>query len=215
MKVKLIACQTIWEEIDSIPYGMEGKFMEFGLHLNPKRLNKILQDEIYKSLGFDAILLGYGLCGGGIAGLYSPYSKIVVPKAHDCIAIFLGSCEEYRRQFFREPGTFYLTKGWIECGDDPLSYYLRLKERVGEKKAFSIAKGFIKNYTRLALITSGNDFYKYEDYAKRVAETFSLRFEKLEGSNLIVDKLINGPWDKDFIVVEPNEGIRYEVFWEE
>jgi len=213
LRIKLIACQTIWEEISPIFHGIEGKSIEFGLHLDPKKLNRILQEEIHKSIGFDVILLGYGLCGGGIVGLYSPHSKIVVPRVHDCIAIFLGSHEEYKEQFFKEPGTFYLTKGWIKCGDDPLSYYLRLKERLGEEKAFSIAKKFIKNYARLVLIKSDDDFHEYEGYAKKVAEIFNLRFEQLKGSNRVMEKLMNGPWDEDFIVVQPNERIKYEVFF--
>jgi hypothetical protein len=53
----------------------------------------------------------------------------VVPKVGDCIAIFLGSEEVYKVQFRTEPGTYYLTKGWIEAGDSPFGEYDSLVER--------------------------------------------------------------------------------------
>jgi hypothetical protein len=47
----------------------------------------------------------------------------VVSKVDNCIAIFLGSEKAYKAQFRTEPGTYYLTKGWIEAGDSPFDEY--------------------------------------------------------------------------------------------
>ena len=40
---------------------------------------------------YDAILLGYGLCGNGLAGVTARHTRLVLPRAHDCIGILMGS----------------------------------------------------------------------------------------------------------------------------
>ena len=64
---------------------------------------------------YDAILLGYGLCNNGIAGLRAPTIPLVVPRAHDCMTIFFGSKERYLEYFQQNPGTYFYTSGWLEC----------------------------------------------------------------------------------------------------
>jgi hypothetical protein len=62
----------------------------------------------------------------------------------DCIAIFLGSCEAYREQTKKEPGTYYLTKGWIEVGDNLFEEHKRMIEKFGEQKAQRITQLMLK-----------------------------------------------------------------------
>ena len=82
------------------------------------RVNLLVQfDKIGDEV--DVIILGYGLCSRGVVGLRTDKSTLVVPRVDDCIAIFLGSTAAYREQGMQEPGTYYLTKGWIEVGDSP------------------------------------------------------------------------------------------------
>ena len=139
---------------------------------------------------------------------------MVIPNADDCITLFLGSRDEYTRQFSRTPGTFYLTKGWIECGEDPYTEYCAMREKYGEDKAFRITKQYIANYTRLALITSENsDSEAYHKYAKMVADHFDLNYEEITGSNQFLENFISGEWEKDFVIVPPGEEIKYNMFY--
>jgi hypothetical protein len=52
-----------------------------------------------------------------VIGLRANGCTLVVPRVDDCISIFLGSHGAYKQQAGAEPGTYYLTKGWIEVGD--------------------------------------------------------------------------------------------------
>ena len=65
---------------------------------------------------YDAILLGYGLCGNGLDGLTARHTRLVLPRAHDCIALLMGSRERYRAYFEANPGTYYRSTGWLERG---------------------------------------------------------------------------------------------------
>ncbi len=215
MRAKIIACQTVGEElIHLLPEGMPYTFLEFGLHQTPEKLHLALQAEIDRTADeFDTLLFGYGMCCKGTVGLHSRRFRLVIPRVDDCIALFLGSQEEYRRQCRLAPGTFFLTKGWIECGDDPYTEYRKLCKKYGEEKAMRIEKRFIANYTRLALIETGNhNLATSRKYAAMQAEFFGLTLEEIPGSNRLLHKLLYGPWDQAVIVVEPGTTVGYEQF---
>jgi hypothetical protein len=150
-----------------------------------------------------------------VVGLRATTAHLVIPRVDDCIAIFLGSCNAYREQARKEPGTYYLTKGWIEAGDSPFSEYERLVEKYGEAKAKWMTQLLLKNYTRLGFINTGQyEIDRYRDYARKTAEQFNLRFEEIEGSPALVRKMIFGPWDDEFLIVEPGQTIQYTDFVE-
>jgi hypothetical protein len=214
---KIIACQVVIEEmLPFLPEGAEYETLELGLHVKPENLKKILQERInVASKKPGTILLGYGLCSRSVAGLRSETCSLVVPKVDDCISIFLGSRHAYLKQIKAEPGTYYLTKGWIEGGDHLFSSYDQMVERYGVEKAEWLMKRMLKNYTRLVFINTGTyEVEKYREYTKRMAACHGLRFEEIHGSTTLVEKMINGPWEEDFLVVPPGQAISYESFCE-
>jgi hypothetical protein len=139
--------------------------------------------------------------------------RLVAPRVDDCIAIFLGSTGAYQRQCQVEPGTYYLTKGWIEVGDTPFTDYEHAVQRYGKARAEWIYQKLMGNYKRLALINTGQyELEKYRAYARETAERFGLRFEEIEGSDALVKQMLFGPWDEDFVVIEPGESFTLEQF---
>jgi hypothetical protein len=214
-RLRVIACATVIEEmLPFLPADVPYEILDFGLHLRPGELKNTLQRKIDEaSQTADTLLLGYGLCSMAVVGLHATTATLVVPRVDDCIAIFLGSRDAYHRQASQEPGTYYLTKGWIEVGDSPFSEYQRLVEKFGEAKADRMTKLMLKNYTRLGFINTGQyEIERYRDYARRTASKFGLRYEEIEGSPALVKKMIDGPWDEEFVVVPPGETITYVMF---
>ena len=216
-QTKIIACQTVGEELKSLlPNDLNMVMLEYGLHNVPEKLHLQLQKAIdATSQEIETILLGYGMCANAVVGLHSRTFRLVIPKADDCITLFLGSQDAYLQQFKQSPDTFYLTKGWIECGEDPYTEYCAMREKYGHEKANRITKRYIANYTRLALINTGKfDSEAYRKYAKMVADHFDLDYEEIPGSNALLKKLIRGEWDQDFVVVPPGEVVRYKMFYD-
>jgi hypothetical protein len=212
---RVIACATVIEEmLPFLPEDVTSDVLDFGLHLRPAELKKALQAKIDEASGqADVLLLGYGLCSMAVVGLRATTAHLVIPRVDDCIAIFLGSCDAYKEQARKEPGTYYLTKGWIEVGDSPFSEYQRLVEKFGEDKADRMTRLMLKNYTRLGFINTGQyEIERYREYARMTARKFNLRFEELEGSPALVKKMVFGPWDNEFLVVEPGQTIQYIDF---
>jgi hypothetical protein len=97
--------------------------------------------------------------------------------------------------------------------DTPFAEYERLVERYGRARAERMMKLVLKNYTRLALISTGNSAQaSSRAYARRMAERFGLRYEEIPGSNDLIRKMIHGPWDDDFVIARPGQRIRYTDF---
>ena len=214
-RTKIIACATVIEEmLPLLPDGMSYQVLDFGLHLRPKNLKNVLQDAIDEAgQDADTIILGYGLCSMAVVGLVSSTCTLVVPRVDDCIAIFLGSSAAYREQIDKEPGTYYLTKGWIEVSDTLLDEYHRAAEKYGEEKAIRMMSVMLKNYTRLVYIDTGAKAQEhYQAYACQVADQFSLRYEIIPGANDLIKKVLFGPWDTDFVVTPPGRAISYADF---
>ncbi len=214
-RTKVIACATVIEEmLPLLPPGVDYRVLDFGLHVNPEALKRALQEAIDASAtSAKTILLGYGLCSQAVVGLRANDCTLVVPKVDDCIAIFLGSGEAYKAQSRAEPGTYYLTKGWIEAGDSPFGEYDSLVKHHGEEKARRLMGKILKNYTRLALINTGQyELERYRDYSRHTAERFGLRYEEIPGSNALIKKMLYGPWNDEFVVARPGETISYLDF---
>jgi hypothetical protein len=212
---RVLACATVIEEmLPFLPADVPHEILDFGLHINPAELKRVLQEKIDEaSPKADVLLLGYGLCSMAVVGLTARSATLVIPRTDDCIAIFLGSCSAYKEQAKKEPGTYYLTKGWIEVGDTPFEEHNLLIEKYGQEKAERMTRLMLKNYKRLAFINTGvYEIERYREYARTTAEKFNLRFEEIDGSPALVKKMVFGPWDEELLVVKPGQTIQYTDF---
>lgn len=211
---KVIACATVIEEMLPLPPGVKHEVLDFGLHTNPDGLKQALQDAIDRSAEeAETIILGYGLCAQAVAGLRANGCTLVVPKVDDCIAIFLGSRARQREVASKEPGSYYLTKGWIKVGDTPFKQYEDMVKRYGPDRAARVMRAMLNHYTRLVLINTGVDeLEQSRDYSRRTARQFGLRFEEIPGSKELIEKMVDGPWEDEFVVVPPGGTIGLEEF---
>jgi hypothetical protein len=214
-RTQVIACAAMMEELrPHLPAGTECLVLDFGLHADPPSLRRVLQQTIDRiAPSVETIILGYGLCSMAVVGLRANGCTLVVPRVDDCIAMCLGSQEAYKAQFKDEPGTYYLTRGWIEVGDSPFSEHEKLVRAFGERKAERVMGRMLKNYTRLALIDTGQgEIEGYREYSRKTAERFGLRYAEIPGSERLIKKMLRGPLDHEFVVARPGETISYLDF---
>ena len=215
-KLLILGCAVMEQELRRFQNGQaEFKFLDYGLHRTPENMTKALQVEIdqVQEEDYDGIVLGYGLCSNGIVGLHSSKHSLVIPRIHDCISLFLGSPEAYRKQSAEYPGTYYLTPGWIERGQTPISKYESYARSYDEETARWVLHEEMKHYTRIALIDTG--VYHIEPFpavAKENAKFLGVAYEELRGSPQLFRELICGPWEKGFLIIERGHVIRQEMF---
>lgn len=212
---QIIACETVIDEMRPfMPPDMRYQAIEPGLHLQPHKLKGVLQEIINRiSADTDTIILGYGLCSMAVIGLRSAKSTLVVPRMDDCIAMLLGSQTNYKKQLRQEPGTYFLSKGWIESGINIVEEFRKTEKRYGAKQADLVKQVMFKNYTRLVFINLGyQDSEQYRQFSRRAAAELNLRFEEINGTTRLLNKIANGPWDDEFVVAPPGHTIQLEDF---
>jgi hypothetical protein len=214
-RAKVIACAAVMEEIRPyLPPRTECYVLDFGLHADPASLRRTLQETIdCAAASAEVVVLGYGLCSMAVVGLRANGCTLVIPRVDDCIAICLGSQEAYKAQFKCEPGTYYLTRGWIEVGDSPFSEHERLVQAFGAQKAERVTGEILRNFRRLAFIDSGQSGAEtYREYSRSAAKRFGLHYAEIPGSERLIKKMLEGPLDDEFVVVRPGETVTYLDF---
>ena len=215
VRTKIIACKTVIEEMQGLlPPDLESITLESGLHLRPDKLRSELQatiDEI--TADTETIILGYGLCSMGVIGLRATHSTLVIPRIDDCVAMFLGSRQAYKKELKQEPGTYFLSKGWIEAEITPLDELRMMEARYGKRRAEWVMKRMLQNYKRLAFIDMGyKDQDKYRQFSRRAAKELGLSYQEIKGTPELLAKICNGPWDDGFVVALPGHTIRLQDF---
>src|ERR1017187_9665354 len=110
MRLKAIFCQVLTREMNSAisrsPHSVEPEMLSMGLHDLGASMRRYLQERIDAAdeEEYDGIILGYALCGRGTEGLRAGKTQLVLPRAHDCIGLLMGSRHVYQHYFDTHPG---------------------------------------------------------------------------------------------------------------
>jgi hypothetical protein len=209
------------------PHTIDIEMFRYGLHQHPNDLRARLQQAIdaTRGQGYDAVLLAYALCGKSTHGLVAGDTQLVMPRAHDCITLFLGSRARYRQQFEQVPGTYWYVQDYLErddgsgvglaigaeTGADAEATYASYVEKYGKDNAeylMEIMGAWQSHYQRAGLIDLGiGDASLAEKRAQADAARRGWTFERLPGDLGLVRRLLYGEWDDDFLVVPPGQTI--------
>ena len=230
-KTHIIACAVLAfdlkESAAELGLDVEFKYLEAGLHNNPQLLREKLQaaiDELSATTACDRIVIGYGICGKGTIGVQARSVSLILPRVHDCIALFLGGDRAYQREFNKYPGTYYLSTGWCREKTDPGSqkgrwtYFGEQKLEFDElaalhgkqaaRQTFDFLNSWQKNYQRAAFIETGTGApTRYERLAREMAAQFKWRYEKIQGSRDLLKKMLTAQQSTTEILRVPPEHV--------
>ena len=239
MRLKLIGCQVFTREFEHLvarsANAIDSEIIPMGLHSLGVEMRPHLQESIDRAdpLGYDAILLGYGLCGRGTDNLVARRTQLIMPRTHDCIGILMGSRRRYAEYFAGHPGIYYRSPGWSEFQTpdlklepafpsqkkDTFNQSQSLEELI-EKYGEDNGRFLYEQYSAFRHSYSGLTYISNEiasnDTCRAMAEAEAAdnhwAFEEVPGSLAILDRLLNGPWNTDeFLIVPPGAQIRATI----
>ena len=235
MLLKVIACDVFTREVcycvAKSPHVVDLEFTPKGAHNDPDVLRELLQEKIDAAHAsertYDAIVLCLGICGNSTIGLVGPGTPLVIPRAHDCCTLFLGSKERFKELFGDRPSTPFSSVGYIEHGGDYLREADSVRQQMGLNETFD---DYVKKYGEdnakyiWETLHPGNvsqeqdqvvfiempEFHdaSHAEKCRQKAEAEGKQFEKLEGSLELIRKLVFGEWnEQDSLVVQEGESI--------
>lgn len=235
MRIKCISCEAlarmVYYHAALSPHMIDVELVKLGLHSTPVVLREHLQARIDESAHgtqpYDAVVMAYGLCGKATHGLVARGVPLVVPRAHDCITLFLGSRARYQDQFENQPGTYWYALDYLQRNDDPNTVlslgaadaanglngtYAEYVARYGQDNAeylMSVMGAWQQHYQRAVYIDmqigSGD---AVEQQARDDAQRRGWVFERMQGDAGLIQKLVSGQWDQDFLVLQPGERLK-------
>lgn len=221
------------------PHVVDVRLNRRGLHDVPADLRSLLQGEIDAAGGpgapYDAVVLAYGLCGGATAGIRAGEIPLVVPRAHDCITLFLGDRQRYEAEFTQHPGTYWFVRDFVERTDadtpfaglgalsdaEARAIHAGFVEKYGPENADYLMEAlgaWRSHYDRAAwIVTHAGDrpggteadlraHDQAEAQAREEAERHGWLFDRVAGDLILVRRLLDADWDDDdFLVLDPGE----------
>lgn len=221
-KVYVIACKVLSPDLQRtavrLGINVEFEFLHFGLHNTPAELTRQVQqaiDNVPAYDGYSRIILGYGICGQGTVSIRAGKIPLIIPQAHDCITLFLGSRAVYNEQFEKCPGTYYFTKGWF---DENPNYEMTLRiglniETPGKtytKDELQVVEEFLsgwqKNYSRAVFIRADedDDDESYRQISRNVAKGYGWKYEEITSDAKLFEKMLTAEKsDDEILLVEP------------
>ncbi len=246
MVFKLIACEVFYREAclcaATVPHRVDVEFTEKNAHEKSEGLRAMVQERIDAaeggSVAYDAILLGFGLCGNGVLGVGTRKTTLVIPRAHDCCTIFLGSRRAFEEHFRDNPSLPFSSVGYMERGgawvhDATTIHVPGLSKQYedyvalyGEENARYIVETLTVSQTQ-ALTDTRDDRVVFVDVpelahlgfaekARAEAEAAGKRFVRIEGSTRLIRGLMEGAWDEEeFLVLRPGQKIGGVYDWDQ
>lgn len=238
MFLKVIACEIAVRELYHTAARARNlidlEFLTQGHHDTPVAGRLEIQQRIdaVPAQKYDAILLGYGLCSNILVGLTTTHTPLVIPRAHDCITLFLGSKERYQQCFSERPGTYYYTSGWLECAKRrggkgqfwgaaalPANAGLQLKAKYDEwvkKFGEEQAKYLLEEMSRWTEAYTHGVLIDFEfagelglrEQVQQVCNDKGWQYEEIPGDLRLFEKLLAGDWpEADFLVLKPGQKV--------
>ena len=235
MRLRCLTCEVLARPVYGCaavsPHAVDVELLRRGLHDHPLDLRAQLQALIDATPPekYDAVLLVYGLCGQATAGLRAGSVPLVIPKAHDCITLFLGSRERYLDQFTANPGTYWYSADTVERREvtasslamgsgiesDRQAVYDAYVKKYGQDNAdylMQVMGSWQQHYNRAVFIDLGvGDAQDAQEKVQTEALQRGWTFERMTGDLGLVRRLLEGAWaasgDPDFLVVPPGKRV--------
>ncbi len=241
MRLKIIACNVFQREVclcaAQSPHVLDLEFTELGEHIHSDSLRTKLQARIDAAdacaKGYDAVVICFGICGNATVGLRAGRAPLVMPRAHDCCTILLGSRAKFKEHFGSNPSTPFGSAGYMERGE----YYMRTENGEATLQYGDAYAAYVAQYgeedaryiweTMHPRETTGDaravfidipetSHLGYMEQFRAKAEADRREFVRIAGSLALIRDLLNGVWSPaDVLTIPPGHKVAGVYDWDQ
>ena len=158
------------------------------------------------------VLIAMGYCGGSLDNICAR-QQLVIPNLDDCITMLLTKTDAQEGNL-KQRGHMYFRDS--ECGGVNVQQMLdNLCREYGMERGIGIFGMWFADYTHADIIDTGVfDCYEesYVESIQKQADLIRCQLDYVEGSNRILEKLVSGQWDEQFLIVPPGTVLTKSAF---
>ena len=208
----ILACSAMSLHVAAAQKTMKTDFpvieVDSSFHESPsKTRQKIIETLEQMEKSIDTVLVAMGFCGGSWEDIATD-KRIVIPRVDDCITLLLHTDDTWYPNL-KQCGHLYLRDD-IEGKFSPKSIKKNLCSQYGDSEGSFVFRTWFGSYTNADIIDTGaydchSGAYMLE--AMENADLMEATLDYVPGSNLILEKLVSGRWDQQFLVIEPGNTV--------
>ncbi len=207
MNAVILSCSSLTDYVNAAQEKLNTNYPVIYLDRSFHRDPRLMRGEIIKALGsidenIDTVLVSMGYCGGSWEDVKCD-KRIVLPRVDDCCTLLLTT-DDNKVSDRKSVGHYYIKEKQPESVLLSTIFKAYTKD-MDEAKRESIYKYWSGLYKDIDVIDTGLNDCRSESYRSIVEKDrkfFGSNINYVKGSNIILEKLISGKWDEQFIVIE-------------
>ena len=213
----IVCCDSLLSHLEAAQVKMGTKYpiytLDRALHSQPKNMRQRLMD-VLNALpeSITTVLIAMGYCGGSLDNICAR-QRLVIPNLDDCITMLLTKTDAQEGNL-KQRGHMYFRDS--ECGGVNVQRMLdNLRQEYGMERGTGIFGMWFADYTHADIIDTGVfDCYEesYVESIQKQADLIRCELGYVEGSNRILEKLVSGQWDEQFLIVPPRTVLTKSAF---
>lgn len=213
----IVCCDSLLIHLEAAQVKMGTNYpvysLDRALHSQPQNMRQRLM-AVLNALpeSITTVLIAIGYCGGSLASICAR-QQLVIPNLDDCITMLLTKTDAQEGNL-KQRGHMYFRDS--ECGGVNVQRMLdNLRREYGTERGTGIFGMWFADYTHADIIDTGVfDCYEesYVESIQKQADLIRCELDYVEGSNRILEKLVSGQWDEQFLIVPPGTVLTKSAF---
>lgn len=214
----ILACSSLLDYVQAAQQAQKTNYpiilVDKKHHTEPDKMkNQII--EVIDSLPAEVttVLVAMGFCGGAWSET-AVNRRVVIPRVDDCVSLLLHRDAVFHPNL-KEPGHLYMIEK--NSGDFSVEKMFQANSReypnLSQEALFQM---FFSGYRHLDIVDTGlTDCYSeaYVAQAQENADQLNATLDYVQGSLFLLEKLLSGQWDAQFIVADAGTTIRHGDFF--
>ena len=209
----ILACSSLTEYVEAAQERARTAFPVIYLnrlyHRDPREMQQHILQALEEKVpaGTKTVLVAMGFCGGSWEGVRASY-RFVLPRIDDCVSLLLQT-GDVPVSDLKEPGHLYV-RAKDPSKESFKSIFERMTQGIDEETKARYHKDWQQLYSSIDIMDTGLNSCREPGYAETVqidADWLDAAMTYVPAGTYLIEKLLRGEWDDQFLILEPGEPV--------